>query len=142
MISHSGEAAGKLILAAALLVSSCDSRPSGRWMLVRVDSGAVPTAIAHFPGDTLKIFGGSIEFRGGDTVLRSERTEGWRQVDTGTVRLWHYQMRHDSILMDYDCASNMRCPGTESGILTQDSLVLRSSRLGGVLLIYNRAVPR
>lgn len=119
----------------ALLVA-CRQPLSGRYALVSIDGAPVPTGIEGGPGDTLWVYEGSIEFRGRDTALRAERTAGWRQVDSGRVWVWLYQVRGDSIMLAFDCAPNMICPGPEAGVMRGDSLVLQSSRFGDVRLFY------
>ena len=123
------------------LLLGCPQAPSGRYVLDRVNGAELPAGIEGGLGDTLWVYEGSLEFRGGDSVLRAERTAGWRQVDSGRTWLWHYQKRGDSLSLVFDCAPQTICPGPESGILSQDSLVLRSSRLGGATLRYRR-IPR
>ena len=121
-----------------LVLMACHRGPSGRWALVSVDGAPVPTSIAPFENDTLWLYAGSIEFRGGDTALRAERTAGWRQVDPGRTSVWRYRVTGDSIVLWADCAPDRICPGQEFGVITDDSLVVRSSRFADVRLQYHR----
>jgi hypothetical protein len=116
----------------------CDRQPavSRRYSLVSVNGRPVPTGVEGGYGDTLRIYEGFAEFRGGDSVMRAEKTAGWRQVDSGRVSLWRHTRTGDSIVVHYDCAPNMHCPGHEMGIMSGDSLVLRASRFNEARLLY------